>query len=152
MFFHAAGLKIRHVPYKGSAPAMTDLLGGQIPFTVDTVSAALPQLKDGKIKAIAVTSGKRSALLPKVPTLAESGYPGLEMDTWLAMVAPRGLPPAVKARLALAQVVSDLETRDKMVAVGFEPSYASSKVLAELIDKELPLMRAIAQRAAITAD
>ena len=152
MFFHAAGLKIRHVPYKGSAPAMTDLLGGQIPFTVDTVSAALPQLKDGKIKAIAVTSGKRSALLPKVPTLAESGYPGLEMDTRLAMVAPRGLPPAVKARLALAQVVSDPETRDKMVAVGFEPSYASSKVLAELIDKELPLMRAIAQRAAITAD
>ena len=67
MFFHAAGLKIRHVPYKGSAPAMTDLLGGQIPFTVDTVSAALPQLKDGKIKAIAVTSGKRSALLT-VPT------------------------------------------------------------------------------------
>jgi len=154
MFFHAAGLKIQHVPYKGSAPAMTDLLGGQIPFTVDTVSAALPQLKDGKIKAIAVTSGKRSALLPKVPTLAESGYPGLEMDTWLAMVAPRGLSPAVKARLelALAQVVSDPETRDKMVAVGFEPSYASSKALAELIDKELPLMRAIAQRAAITAD
>ena len=155
MFFNAAGLKIQHVPYKGSAPAMTDLLGGQIPFTVDTVSAApLPQLKDGKIKAIAVTSGKRSALLPKVPTLAESGYPGLEMDTWLAMVAPRGLPPALKARLALAlaQVVSDPETRDKMVAVGFEPSYASSKVLAELIDKELPLMRAIAQRAAITAD
>ena len=66
MFFHAAGLKIQHVPYKGSAPAMTDLLGGQIPFTVDTVSAALPQLKDGKIKAIAVTSGKRSALKKKM--------------------------------------------------------------------------------------
>ena len=154
MFFHAAGLKIRHVPYKGSAPAMTDLLGGQIPFTVDTVSAALPQLKDGKIKAIAVTSGKRSALLPKVPTLAESGYPGLEMDTWLAMVAPRGLPPAVKARLelALAQVVADPETRDKLIATGFEPSYASSKAVSELIDKELPLMRAIALRASITVD
>ena len=72
MFFHAAGLKIQHVPYKGSAPAMTDLLGGQIPFTVDTVSAAIPQLKDGKIKAIAVTSAKRSALLPDIPTLAEA--------------------------------------------------------------------------------
>ena len=154
MFFHAAGLKIQHVPYKGSAPAMTDLLGGQIPFTVDTVSAALPQLKDGKIKAIAVTSGKRSALLPKVPTLAESGYPGLEMDTWLAMVAPRGLPPAVKARLelALVQVVADPETRDKLIATGFEPSYASSKAVSELIDKELPLMRAIALRASITVD
>ena len=110
--------------------------------------------KDGKIKAIAVTSAKRSALLPKVPTLAESGYPGLEMDTWLALVAPRGLTPAVKSRLeqALAQAVSDPETLDKMIAVGFEPAYASSKAVAELIDKELPLMRAIAQRAGITAD
>jgi tripartite-type tricarboxylate transporter receptor subunit TctC len=154
MFFHAAGLKIQHVPYKGSSPAMVDLMGGQIPFTVDTVSAALPQLKDGKIKAIAVTAGKRSALLPKVPTLAESGYPGVEMDTWLAMVAPRGLPPAVKARLeqTLAQVVADPETRDKLIAVGFEPTYASAKAVSELIDKELPLMRAVAQRAAITAD
>lgn len=154
MFFHAAGLKIQHVPYKGSSPAMVDLMGGQIPFTVDTVSAALPQLKDGKIKAIAVTAGKRSALLPKVPTLAESGYPGVEMDTWLAMVAPRGLPPAVKARLeqTLAQVVADPETRDKLIAVGFEPTYASAKAVSELIDKELPLMRAIALRASITAD
>ncbi|KRD18465.1 ABC transporter substrate-binding protein [Acidovorax sp. Root267] len=154
MFFHAAGLKIQHVPYKGSSPAMVDLMGGQIPFTVDTVSAALPQLKDGKIKAIAVTAGKRSALLPKVPTLAESGYPGVEMDTWLAMMAPRGLPPAVKARLelTLAQVVADPETRDKLIAVGFEPTYASAKAVSELIDKELPLMRAVAQRAAITAD
>lgn len=154
MFFNAAGLKIQHVPYKGSSPAMVDLMGGQIPFTVDTVSAALPQLKDGKIRAIAVTAGKRSALLPKVPTLAESGYPGVEMDTWLALVAPRGLPPAVKARLeqTLAQVVADPETRDKLIAVGFEPTYASAKAVSELIDKELPLMRAIAQRAAITAD
>ncbi len=154
MFFHAAGLKIQHVPYKGSAPAMVDLMGGQIPFTVDTVSAALPQLKDGKIKAIAVTAAKRSALLPKVPTLAESGYAGVEMDTWLAMMAPRGLPAGVKSRLelTLAQVVADPETRDKMIAVGFEPAYASSKSVAELIDKELPLMRAVAQRAAITAD
>ncbi len=154
MFFHAAGLKVQHVPYKGSSPAMVDLMGGQIPFTVDTVSAALPQLKDGKIKAIAVTAGKRSALLPKVPTLAESGYPGVEMDTWLALVAPRGLPAGVKSRLelTLAQVVADPETRDKLIAVGFEPTYASAKAVSELIDKELPLMRAVAQRAAITAD
>jgi tripartite-type tricarboxylate transporter receptor subunit TctC len=154
MFFHAAGVKIQHVPYKGSAPAMTDLIGGQIPFTVDTVSAAIPHLKEGKVKAIAVTTAKRTTLLPKVPTLAESGYPGLDMDTWLAVVAPRGLPPAVKSRLelTLAQVVSDPETRDKLLSMGFEPAYGSSKSLAELIDKELPLMRAIAQRASITAD
>ncbi|CAM3446829.1 Bug family tripartite tricarboxylate transporter substrate binding protein [Paracidovorax anthurii] len=153
-FFNAAGLKIQHVPYKGSAPAMVDLMGGQIPFTVDTVSAALPQLRDGKIKAIAVTTAKRSALLPNVPTLAESGYPGMDMDTWLAVVAPAGLPPGVKSRLelTLAQVVADPETRDKLLANGFEPAYGSSKALAALIDKELPLMRAVAQRASITAD
>ncbi|MGE6339743.1 Bug family tripartite tricarboxylate transporter substrate binding protein, partial [Acidovorax sp. NPDC077664] len=97
MFFHAAALKIQHVPYKGSAPAMTDLMGGQIPFTVDTVSAALPQLKDGKIKAIAVTAGKRSALLPKVPTLAESGYPGLEMDS-MKLAQAKELPDKVRAQ------------------------------------------------------
>lgn len=152
-FFHAAGVKITHVPYKGSAPAMVDLMGGQIPFTVDTVAAALPQVREGKVKAIAVTSAKRSALLPKVPTLAESGY-GVEMDTWLALVAPAGLPPAVKAKLeqTLAQVVADPETRDKLLANGFEPTFESSKAVSALIEKELPLMRAIAQRAGITAD
>ncbi|MDT0138507.1 tripartite tricarboxylate transporter substrate binding protein [Acidovorax sp. PRC11] len=152
-FFNLAGLKIQHVPYKGSAPAMVDLMGGQIPFTVDTVAAAVPQLKEGKVKAIAVTSAKRSSLLPNVPTLAESGY-ALDMDTWLAVVAPAGLPPAVKSRLerAIAQVVEDPETRDKLLANGFEPAYGSSKALAALIEKELPLMRAVAQRAGITAD
>ena len=154
LFFHAAGVKVQHVPYKGSAPAMVDLMGGQIPFTVDTVSAAVPQLKDGKIKAIAVTSAKRSQLLPTVPTLAESGFPGVEMDTWLAMMAPAGLPPAVKSHLelALAQVVSDPEMRDKMLANGFEPAFVPSKAVSALIEKELPLMRAVAQRAGITAD
>ncbi len=152
-FFNLAGLKIQHVPYKGSAPAMVDLMGGQIPFTVDTVAAAVPQLKEGKVKAIAVTSAKRSSLLPNVPTLAESGY-AIDMDTWLAVVAPAGLPPAVKSRLerAVAQVVEDPETRDKLLANGFEPAYGSSKALASLIEKELPLMRAVAQRAGITAD
>jgi tripartite-type tricarboxylate transporter receptor subunit TctC len=152
-FFHAAGLKITHVPYKGSAPAMVDLMGGQIPFTVDTVAAAVPQVREGKVKAIAVTSARRSALLPKVPTLAENGYP-VEMDTWLAMVAPAGLPPAIKAKLeqTLAQVVAEPETRDKLLANGFEPGFESSRAVSALIEKELPLMRAIAQRAGITAD
>lgn len=154
LILNAAGVKMQHVPYKGSAPAMVDLMGGQIPFTVDTVSAAIPQLKDGKIKAIAVTSAKRSPLLPKVPTVIESGFPGVEMDTWLALVAPAGLPPGVKANLelALAQVVSDPEMRDKLLANGFEPTYASAKAVSALIEKELPLMRAVAQRAGITVD
>jgi len=154
LILRATGLKMTHVPYKGSSPAMMDLIGGQIPFTVDTVSAAVPQLAGGKVKAIAVTTAKRSVLLPAVPTMAESGYPEIDMDTWIAIVAPRGLPPAVKARLekTLAATVADADTRTKMIASGFEPAYASAAQTATQIGQELPRMRAIAQRANIQAD
>lgn len=154
MLQHATGTKLLHVPYKGSAPAMTDLIGGQIPYTVDTVAAAVPQVKGGKVKAIAVTTARRSALLPDVPTVAESGYAGINADTWLALVGPRGMPAEVKGKLekALAEVMADPDTRDKLLAAGFEPSFGSAAELAELINKELPVMRAVAQRANITAD
>jgi tripartite-type tricarboxylate transporter receptor subunit TctC len=151
---NAAGLKMTHVPYKGSAPAMTDLIGGQIPFSVDTVSAAIPQLAGGKVKAIAVTTAKRSALLPNVPAMAESGFPGIDMDTWLIFAGPKGLPPAVRARLekALAATVADPDTRAKLVAAGLEPAFSNAAAASELINKELPLMRAVAARSNITAD
>ncbi|MGO4328149.1 Bug family tripartite tricarboxylate transporter substrate binding protein [Cupriavidus sp. 2TAF22] len=148
------GIKMLHVPYKGSSPAMTDLIGGQIPFSVDTVAAAIPQLKSGKIKAIAVTTAKRSSLLPNVPTVAESGYPGMDASTWIALVAPRGLPPEVKAKLekALAEAIADPATRKKLADNGIEPSYAPGKQVTSMIEKEMPQMRAIAQRANIKLD
>jgi tripartite-type tricarboxylate transporter receptor subunit TctC len=151
---HAAGLKMTHVPYKGSAPAMTDLMGGQVAFSVDTVGAAIPQLKSGKIKAIAVTTARRSSLLPDVPTLAESGYPDIDMDSWLTLAAPRGLPADAKARLekALAATMADPDTRAKLSAQGLEPAYGNAAAASALISKELPLMRAVAARANITAD
>ncbi|MET3494301.1 Bug family tripartite tricarboxylate transporter substrate binding protein [Variovorax boronicumulans] len=151
---HAAGLKMTHVPYKGSAPAMTDLMGGQVAFSVDTVSAAIPQLKSGKIKAIAVTTAKRSSLLPDVPSLAESGYPDIDMDSWLILAAPRGLPADAKARLekALAATMADPDTRAKLSAQGLEPVYSNPEAASALINRELPVMRAVAARANITAD
>ncbi|WP_066741110.1 tripartite tricarboxylate transporter substrate binding protein [Cupriavidus sp. D384] len=154
MLFNLAGVKLLHVPYKGSAPAMTDLIGGQIPFTVDTVAAAIPQVKSGKVKAIAVTTAKRSTLLPDVPTAAEAGYPGIDADTWLALVAPRGLPADVKQKLekALAEVMADPDTRKALTNAGFEPLDGNGAAVSALISKELPLMRATAQRANITAD
>ncbi|PLP98088.1 Bug family tripartite tricarboxylate transporter substrate binding protein [Cupriavidus pauculus] len=154
MLFNLAGVKLLHVPYKGSAPAMTDLIGGQIPFTVDTVAAAIPQVKSGKVKAIAVTTAKRSTLLPDVPTAAEAGYPGIDADTWLALVAPRGLPADVKLKLekALAEVMADPETRKALTNAGFEPLDGNGAAVSAQIAKELPLMRATAQRANITAD
>ena len=151
---NATGLKMTHVPYKGSAPAMTDLMGGQIPFSVDTVSATIPQLKGGKIKAIAVTTPRRSPLLPQVPTMAESGYPEISMDTWLILAAPRGLPADVRAKLekALAATMADPDTKAKLVEQGFDPAYSNAAAAGELINKELPIMRAVAARSHITAD
>lgn len=150
----AAGIKLMHVPYRGSAPAMADLMGGQIPFTIDTVAAALPQLKAGKIKAIAVTGATRATQLPDAPTVAESGFPGFSADSWLAVVAPRGLPAEAKAKLhkALTETLADAEIRSKLIAAGLEPSYATGDAVLAQIEDELPRMRAIAQRAQIRAD
>jgi tripartite-type tricarboxylate transporter receptor subunit TctC len=154
LLWHAAGIKLQHVAYRGSAPAMTDLLAGQIPFTIDTVAAALPHLKTGKLKAIAVTGATRSPLLPEVPTVAESGLPGFSAESWLALAAPKGLPGDVAARLqkVLAEAMADTEVREKLLANGLEPAYAPAAAVTDRIENELPRMRAIAQRANIRAD
>ncbi|WP_431798410.1 tripartite tricarboxylate transporter substrate binding protein (plasmid) [Cupriavidus metallidurans] len=154
LLWYAVGAKIVHVPYKGSAPAMNDLIGGQIPLAIDTVTAAAPQIKAGTVTAIAVTTKRRSALLPNVPTVEEQGYPGVNVDAWSVLVAPRGLPPTVKARLekALSDTVNDPAIQKQLIANGFEPAYGNAASASALIERELPQMRAIAQRAGIRAD
>ena len=151
---NAVGGRMLHVPYKGSAPAMTDLIGGQVPFSVDTVTAAIPQLKAGKVKAIAVTTAKRSSQLPNVPTFAEAGYTDINADTWIMVVAPKGTPAAVRKRLetALAKIVATPEAKAALQAQGAEPAFAGSAASVAQIEQELPLMRAVAQRANIRAD
>ncbi len=154
LLWAATGIRPMHVPYRGSAPAMADLMGGQIPFTVDTVAAALPQLKAGKIKAIAVMGATRATQLPDVPTVAESGFPGFAADSWLAVVAPRGLPADARARLqkALGEAMAAPEVRSKLIASGLEPAYEPADAVQSHIEDELPRMRAIAQRANIRAE
>ncbi|MGO4157463.1 Bug family tripartite tricarboxylate transporter substrate binding protein [Cupriavidus sp. YAF13] len=154
MILGATGMQLQHIPYKGSAPAIADLIGGQIPFSVDTIAASLPHIKSGKIKVIAVAGARRATLLPEVPTVAESGFPGFDADSWVAIAAPRGLPPEVRSRLekALAQTMKDHEIQEKLVANGLEPSYATPEQVSAMIDKDLPRMRAIAQKAGIQAN
>ncbi|MEY2954334.1 MAG: hypothetical protein RLZZ401_2421 [Pseudomonadota bacterium] len=154
MFNQATGLKLTHVPYKGSAPLMTDLIGGQILLSFDTVVAATPQLKNGKIKVLAVASPQRSPLLPEVPTMAEVGYPSVDMTAWLALVAPRGLPAEVKARLekALATLMALPETQSSMKAAGIDPAYSSVSDWAGLVSADIARMKAIAERAQIKGD
>ena len=92
MFKSMAGLDMVHVPYKGGAPMMTDLISGQIQMAIETSGSAVPQIKSGKVRALAVTTATRSAVFPDLPTMAEAGLPGYEVTTWYAVLAPRGTP------------------------------------------------------------
>ncbi len=90
-----AGVEFTHVPYRGAGPAIADVIGGQVPYILSTLTGLLPHIKAGKLKAIALTSPERSPLLPSVPTIAESGFPGYDMDTWIGTFVPRATPAAV---------------------------------------------------------
>ena len=154
MFKLMAGVEITHVPYKGSAPAMQDLIGSQVDLSFDVNVAAKPQLEARKVKALAVTSKERTPSLPNVPTLAESGYADYEMVPWLAMVAPRGLPEDARKALvkALADALADAGTRAALTEAGVDIAYEPPAAYESRVAKELPLMRAYVQRARIAID
>ncbi|HUG60101.1 MAG TPA: tripartite tricarboxylate transporter substrate binding protein [Candidimonas sp.] len=151
MFNAALGINAFHVPYKGSAPAMTDLIGGQVPLSVDTVVAAAPQLKAGKIKAIAVSGANRSQLLPQVPTATESGYPEVQFSTWFAIVAPAGLTSEVQGKLvsAIAQTMKSKTLQEQFVANGFEPEYGTPAEQTQRMADDSKRLKAIADKAKI---
>lgn len=99
LFQSAAGVKFRHIPYKGSATAMNDLMGGQVQLFMASVPTALPQIKNGKLRPLAVTSTKRAVALPDVPTIAEAGYKGFDANTWFGLLVPKGTPESIVTRL-----------------------------------------------------
>jgi tripartite-type tricarboxylate transporter receptor subunit TctC len=123
LFQHTAGLSLRHVPYKGGAQAITDVLGGHVDVVAVNALEVLPLAKSGKLKVIAVMSTERSAVLPGVPTVAESGYPGFESSVWYGFVAPAGLPKPVLATLheAVQKALESKEVREQLAAAGGIP-------------------------------
>jgi tripartite-type tricarboxylate transporter receptor subunit TctC len=122
LFRQRAGLDMVHVPYKGGGPALIDVMGGQVPLYFANMASGLPHVKNGKLKALAVTGAKRSPAAPDLPTVAESGMPGYQVYEWNAIFAPAGTPPAIVDRLQaeIAKVVKIPEVRDRMHALGGE--------------------------------
>jgi tripartite-type tricarboxylate transporter receptor subunit TctC len=120
MFKMLAGLELQHIPYKGSAPALNDLLGGHVHMMFDNLPTALPLVKGGKLRAFAVTSATRSPLLPDVPTLAEAGVPGFDATAWFGFVAPAGTPVPILERLnkEVVSALNDRKLRAELVAQG----------------------------------
>lgn len=138
LLWSALGIKLLHVPYKGSGPLMAALVSGEVPLSIDTVVVAAPQIRAGKIKAIAVTTAARSSLLPNVPTLAELGYPGIDVGAWVALAAPAGTPDVVLRKLryetARLRTVKDIQERFAALGVevvGSSPEEFTAKVLVE---------------------
>lgn len=154
MFKLRAGIELQHVPYKGSAPAMTELIGGHIPLTVDTPSATLPQVAGSKVRPLAVTGARRSDALPQVPTLAESGYPGFEFTTWMAIVAPRGLSGEVRRVLgrAMADTLADPTVQAELRRSGLDVRYEPGSAYEARVARELPLLRASVHKAGLQVD
>jgi tripartite-type tricarboxylate transporter receptor subunit TctC len=150
----ATGAQMMHVPFNGSSPSLTALMGGQVQLAVDTVVATTPLIKAGKLRPIAALGAYRLPLLPQVPTVAESGYPGFDMGTWFAFLAPAGLPDPIRKRLekALADVMAEPAMHKKLVDIGLTPAWGPGSALQERIERELPQMRAVAARSDIRVD
>jgi tripartite-type tricarboxylate transporter receptor subunit TctC len=132
------GANLTHIPYRGSAPAVVDLLGGQVSVMFDTIPSALPHIKDGKTKALAVTTAKRSSALPNVPTLIESGV-AIDVGTWNGLMAPAGTDQAIidKLNRAIVTVLNDPEMRKQLQALGIEPMPSTPAELKTRISKEI---------------
>src|SRR5437879_4313886 len=131
----AAGVKFTHVPYKGASQAMTDLLGGQVQSFMSSVPSAIAQVRGGRLRAVVVTSAKRAAQMPEVPTIAESGYPGFDAITWYGLLAPAGTPAVIIARLnaELNRALATPDVRERLAAEGGEVLGGSPERFASLL-------------------
>jgi tripartite-type tricarboxylate transporter receptor subunit TctC len=147
-----AGVDIVHVPYKGSAPAIADLMGGQVQVMYDTIASALPHIKAGKLRALAVAPGKRSSAMPEIPTLSEAALPGFDVTTWFGALAPAKTPPEIVARLnkEMVDILKMPEVAKRLADVGAEPVGNTPEQMAAQIRRETEEFGKIVKQAKIT--
>ncbi len=149
-----ASVKVVHVPYKGGAPAITDTISGVVPYSFANITTVVPHLKSGKLKAIAVGSAKRSAILPDVPTMAESGVPGFDYSLWYGLFAPAGTPATVIAKYGdqLRKTLSKPSVAKYLLDQGAEPAFASSDETSAYIKSETAVWSKIIRERNLTID
>ena len=150
----AAGVDMLHVPYKGSAPALTDLIGGQVQLMFDSLPSSMPFIKAGTIRPLAVTTARRSTALPDVPTVAESGFPGFSISTWYGVWAPAATPPAIVQRLS-QEIAADVrlpEVREQFAGMGAEPVGNTPEEFAAFTKTELAKWARIVKQSGAKVD
>ncbi|HEU0201148.1 MAG TPA: tripartite tricarboxylate transporter substrate binding protein [Burkholderiaceae bacterium] len=154
LFFQRTGASGLHVPYKGGAPAISDLLGGHAQASFQNINAVLNHIKAGKLKALAVTGDKRSSVLPDVPTLTEAGVKDVEVYSWQAVAAPKGLPKDVKDRLhaGLTKALNAPEVKQTLAEQGFEVVANAPDQFSQFLDQELARWKAVIEKGGITLE
>ncbi|MCY7317753.1 MAG: tripartite tricarboxylate transporter substrate binding protein [Ramlibacter sp.] len=154
LFNTQAGVKMQHIPYKGRAQAVPDLLGGRITMMFDNMPSALPLVKAGEIRALAVTSATRSPAAPNVPTLAESGLPQFEATSWFALLGPAGMPRDVQLRInaETARVLALPDVKEKLATLGLDPAPGTPEALAALIQAETAKWARVVKESGAKAD
>lgn len=154
MFKHLTGTDILHIPYKGSAPAVADLLGGQVDIMFDNIPSSLPHIKAGKLKALATTGAKRSATLPDLPTVAEAGVPGYESGVWFGLAAPAGTPRDVIAKLnaETQKAARSPEFQKRMSDLGYDIIVGTPEQMADMIKVEIARWGPVVKASGAKAD
>jgi tripartite-type tricarboxylate transporter receptor subunit TctC len=153
-FQNQTGVTLLHVPYKGSGPLTTDLLGGQVTMSFDTITPVLPHIQAGKLRPLAVSTARRSSALPDVPTLAESGLPGFDIGTWFGVLAPAATPKPVVARLSeeMQKVIRSPEFKKRMAEIGAEPVGNTPEQMASQIREETEKFARLVKDAKVTIE
>jgi len=153
-FNQLVGLKSNHIPYKGQAQAMNDLIGGQLNYMFSPIQNALPQIQQGRLRALAVASAERNKAMPQVPTLGEQGYKGVELTNWFAVYAPINTPPAIVKKLnaAFIQAGKEPKMKEKLDTLGFESFFTTSEEATDFMRSEIVRWARVAAYAGIKAE
>ncbi|WP_255538055.1 tripartite tricarboxylate transporter substrate binding protein [Polynucleobacter nymphae] len=154
LFEKMAKIEMIHVPYKGTGNAMPDVISGQVDMSFPNLPSAVPQVKAGNLRGLGITSAKRSAAAPGVPTIAESGLPGYDMATWYGLVAPANLPIGIRNRLnkELQSILADPKFKDKLIAQGADPMPGTPEQFSTFIKGEMEKWRKLIAQSQITVD